>query len=96
MIIKAVPPGGDRALHFVRLKPAISPNVGASGAQFLVGGDCVRASPKINHSKIDISCEGGWGWYTLQKGKDTIGDGQCVIFIFEYAGDWIGNASRAQ
>ena len=50
VIIKAVPPGGDRALHFVRLKPAISPNVGASGAQFLVGGDCVRASP-IYHNK---------------------------------------------
>ena len=49
VIIKAVPPGGDRALHFVRLKPAISPNVGASGAQFLVGGDCVRASPICNN-----------------------------------------------
>ena len=47
MIKKAVPSGGDRALHFVRLKPAISPNVGASGAQFLVGEDCVRASPTL-------------------------------------------------
>ena len=46
VIKKAVPSGGDRALHFVRLKPVISPNVGDSGAQFLVGGDCVRASPK--------------------------------------------------
>ena len=34
-----------QALHFAELKPAISPNVGDSGAQFLVGGDCVRASP---------------------------------------------------
>ena len=46
VIKKAVPSGGDRALHFVRLKLVISPNVGDSGAQFLVGGDCVRASPK--------------------------------------------------
>ena len=59
MIIKAVPPGGDRALHFVRLKPAISPNVGASGAQFLVGGDCVRASPihvSVNTDDYDSKC----------------------------------------
>ena len=55
MIKKAVPSGGDRALHFVRLKPAISPNVGASGAQFLVGGDCVRASP-INLNKNQTLC----------------------------------------
>ena len=34
-----------QALHFAELKLAISPNVGDSGAQFLVGGDCVRASP---------------------------------------------------
>ena len=53
VIIKAVPPGGDRALHFVRLKPAISPNVGDSGAQFLVGGDCVRASPKLFNTKVN-------------------------------------------
>ena len=33
------------ALHSAELKPAISPNVGDSGAQFLVEGDCVRASP---------------------------------------------------
>ncbi len=33
------------ALHFAKLKLAISPNVGNSGAQFLVVGDCVRASP---------------------------------------------------
>ena len=55
MINKAVPPGGDRALHFVRLKLVISPNVGDSGAQFLVGGDCVRASPKIlQQKKLDF------------------------------------------
>ena len=53
MIIEAVPPGGDRALHFVRLKPAISPNVGASGAKFLVGGDCVRASPILRNINKD-------------------------------------------
>ena len=34
-----------QALHFAELKLAISPNVGDSGAQFLVVGDCVRASP---------------------------------------------------
>ena len=35
-----------QVLHFAELKLAISPNVGDSGAQFLVGGvDCVRASP---------------------------------------------------
>ena len=34
-----------QALHFAELKLAISPNVGDSGAQFLVWGDCVRASP---------------------------------------------------
>ena len=45
MINQAVPPGGDLALHLAQLKPAISPNVGNSGAQFLVVGDCVRASP---------------------------------------------------
>ena len=53
VIIEAVPPGGDRALHFVRLKPAISPNVGASGAKFLVGGDCVRASPIFDNKNED-------------------------------------------
>ena len=34
-----------QALHFAELKLVISPNVGDSGAPFLVGGDCVRASP---------------------------------------------------
>ena len=48
MITQAVPPGGDLALHLVKLKLAISPNVGNSGAQFLVVGDCVRASPFYN------------------------------------------------
>ncbi len=33
------------ALHSAGLKHAIAPNVGNSGAQFLVVGDCVRASP---------------------------------------------------
>ena len=33
------------ALHLAKLKLAISPKVGGSGAQFLVVGDCVRASP---------------------------------------------------
>ena len=47
MIKKAVPPGGDLALHFALLKLAISPNVGNSDALFLVVGDCVRASPDI-------------------------------------------------
>ena len=45
VIKQAVPPGGDSALHLAKLKLAISPNVGNSGAQFLVVGDCVRASP---------------------------------------------------
>ena len=36
------------ALHLAKLKPAISPNVGGSDAQFLVVGDCVRASPVQN------------------------------------------------
>ncbi len=45
MINQAVPPGGDLALHLAKLKLAISPNVGNSGAKFLVVGDCVRASP---------------------------------------------------
>ena len=39
-----------QALHFAELKLAISPNVGDSGAQFLVGGDCVRASPACYNS----------------------------------------------
>ena len=47
VIKKAVPPGGDLALHFALLKLAISPNVGNSDALFLVVGDCVRASPDI-------------------------------------------------
>ena len=39
------------ALHPAWLKPAISPNVGDSGAQFLIEGDCVRATPiKLKHS----------------------------------------------
>ena len=46
VINQAVPPGGDSGIaHFAELKLAISPNVGDSGAQFLVVGDCVRASP---------------------------------------------------
>ena len=48
MIKQAVPPGGDLALHLAKLKLAISPNVGNSGAQFLLVGDCVRASPFTN------------------------------------------------
>ncbi len=47
MIMEAVPPGGDLALHLAWLKLPISPNVGNSGAQFLVVGDCIRASPGI-------------------------------------------------
>ena len=44
-----------QALHFAELKLAISPNVGDSGAQFLVGGDCVRASPVfILKKKSDV------------------------------------------
>ena len=39
------------ALHFAELKLAISPNVGDSGAQFLVVGDCVRASPVLTLKK---------------------------------------------
>ena len=39
------------ALHFAELKLAISPNVGDSGAQFLVVGDCVRASPVLSLKK---------------------------------------------
>ncbi len=38
MIKEVVLPGGDWALHLALLKPAISPNVGNSGAQFLVVG----------------------------------------------------------
>ena len=45
VIKQAVPPGGALALHLAKLKLAISPNVGNSGAKFLVVGDCVRASP---------------------------------------------------
>lgn len=45
VIIKAVPSRGGLALHSAGLKRAISPNVGDSDAQFLVVGDCVRASP---------------------------------------------------
>ena len=44
-----------QALHFAELKLAISPNMGDSGAQFLVGGDCVRASPvHSNSNTIDV------------------------------------------
>ena len=39
------------ALHLAQLKLAISPNVGDSGAEFLVGGDCVRASPTFVQTK---------------------------------------------
>ena len=45
MINKADGPGGGQALHFVWLKLAIPPNVGNSGVQFLIVGDCVRAIP---------------------------------------------------
>ena len=53
VIIKAVPSRGGLALHSAGLKRAISPNVGDSDAQFLVVGDCVRASP-IFYSFIKI------------------------------------------
>ena len=43
-----------QALHFAELKLAISPNVGDSGAQFLVGGDCVRASPVLVWNKQNM------------------------------------------
>ena len=33
------------ALHLAWLKSAIPPNVGNSGVQFLIVGDCVRAIP---------------------------------------------------
>ena len=36
------------ALHLAWLKSAIPPNVGNSGVQFLVVGDCVRAIPWQN------------------------------------------------
>ena len=41
----------SRPLHctLLGLKPAISPNVGKSGAQFLVEGVCVRAAPDKNN-----------------------------------------------
>ena len=39
-----------QALHLAELKLVISPNVGDSGAQFLAGGDCVRASPAFYNS----------------------------------------------
>ena len=39
------------ALHLAKLKPAISPNVGDSDVQFLVVGDCVRASPDLMQLK---------------------------------------------
>ena len=61
MIKKAVPPGGDCALHLAQLKPAISPNVGGSDAQFLVVGDCVRASPVLifkTQSSVYVECVG--------------------------------------
>ena len=60
MIKQAVPPGGAQALHFAWLKLAISPNVGNSGAQFLLVGDCVRASPFTLKKKkyIKLVCEG--------------------------------------
>ena len=32
-----------QALYFAELKLAVFGNVGDSGAQFLVGGDCIRA-----------------------------------------------------
>ena len=41
------------ALHLAKLKPAISPNVGGSDAQFLVVGDCVRASPVLKKIKLN-------------------------------------------
>ena len=47
-----------QALHFAELKLAISPNVGDSGAQFLVGGDCVRASPVHVQLKTESSYSG--------------------------------------
>ena len=53
VINKAVPSGGDSALHFAGLKLAISPNVGNSDAKFLVVGDCVRASPFSTYYQKD-------------------------------------------
>ena len=52
VIKEAVPPGGAHALHLAWLKLAISPNVGNSGAQFLVVGDCVRASPDLIYIQL--------------------------------------------
>ena len=39
------------ALHLAWLKSAIPPNVGNSGVQFLIVGDCVRAIPQAKEKK---------------------------------------------
>ena len=51
------------ALHLAWLKSAIPPNVGNSGVQFLVVGDCVRAIPWQNKRIITKKCV----FWTLSK-----------------------------
>ena len=47
MINQAVSPSGDSALHLAGLKLAISPNVGNSGAQFLLVGGLRKRNPLL-------------------------------------------------
>ena len=68
VIKQAVPPGGDLALHLAKLKLAISPNVGNSGAQFLVVGDCVRASPFVKLNDY-VRCPRHSLWISLEAGE---------------------------
>ena len=91
VINKAVPPSGDRALHFVRLKLVISPNVGDSGAQFLVGGDCVRASPilKFNQKRLKQITQFERTWmgvmpvpYSHQISRPDICSCSCTLCIY--------------
>ena len=43
------------AVHLAWLKSAIPPNVGNSGVQFLVVGDCVRANPRQMNERWQTS-----------------------------------------
>ena len=51
-----------RLLHCTTewLTPAISPNVGNSGAQFLLVGICVRANPFYHYLVIEIAARSRW------------------------------------
>ena len=76
-----------QALHFAELKLAISPNVGDSGAQFLVEGDCVRASPTLILTKIKYCLQ----YIKHQSQADTVEPGLLTTL---YDGDFFCPSSQ--